>query len=442
MPALSCSVSGRLLLVVLSAAALPLHAIERISVSTGGAQGNWQSRYPVVSGNGRYVAFESDATTLVTGDTNNAADVFVRDRLLGTTTRVSVDHTGQQLVGGSHAPSISGDGTRIVFTSFGDLLPDSGWHNCYLLDRLAGTLHILDRRHGTGVPSNVTCKTPSIDLSGTRVAFSSGEEALLPPGVDSNGRPDAFVRDVATGGIVRVNLGPGGAQANLGADDVRIAPGGGHVIYSSLASNLVAGDTNAARDIFLSTLAGSTTRVSVGAGNVQPTGNSSPVAATNYDGSILAFANASPNLPDWGEHAESTLYLRIPSTDATIAISLPLQPTMPREGWNEDPDFSATGRWLVFWSGDRIIPGDHDPGGVHVIDLLEGTIALVSLTPQGEVAGGNNFGTRISADGRGIVWFSNGSDLVPNDSNGTWDVFYADNPLWDDTLFADGFEPD
>ncbi len=442
MSAFTPSPLARLFLAGLALAALPLHAIERISVSTGGGQGNWQSRYPVVSGNGRYVAFESDATTLVPGDTNNAADVFVRDRLLGTTTRISVSHTGQQLVGGSHAPAISGDGTRIVFTSAGDLLPDSGWHNCYLLDRLAGTLHILDRRHGTGVPTEVKCNTPSIDLSGTRIAFASGENTLLPPGVDTNGRPDLFVRDVATGGIVRVNLGPGGVQANLGPDMLRIAPGGGHVIYSSLASNLVAGDTNAARDIFLSTLSGSTTRVSVGSGNVQPTGDSSTVAATNYDGSILAFANSSPNLPDWAEHAESTLYLRVPATDDTFAISLPLQPGMTRESWNEDPDFSATGRWLVFWSGDRIIPGNHDPGGVHVIDLLEGTIALVSLTPQGEVTGGNNFGTRISADGRGIVWFSNGTDLVPNDSNGTWDVFYVDNPLWDDTLFADGFEAD
>ena len=436
------SVTARLLLTALVVFATPSHAIERISVSTTGAQGNWQSRYPVVSANGRYVAFESDATTLVPGDTNNAPDVFVRDRQTGTTTRVSVSSTGQQLVGGSHRPAMSGNGMRIAFTSGGDVLPDSGWHNCYLLDRQAGTVHILDRRHGTGAASGVICKTPSIDLSGTRVAFSSGENNLLPPGVDSNDRPDVFVRNVATGGIVRVNLGPGGVQANLGADDLRIAPGGNHVIYSSMANNLVPGDTNNARDIFLSTLAGATSRVSIGSGNLQPTEDSSMVAATNWDGSIMAFANASPNLPDWAEHAESTLYLRIPGSDDTFAISLPLQPGMTRESWNEDPDFSATGRWLVFWSGDRIIPGDHDPGGVHVIDLLEGTISIVSLTPQGEVAGGNNFGTRISADGRGIVWYTNGSDLVPNDTNGTWDVFYADNPLWDDTLFADGFEAD
>jgi hypothetical protein len=50
------------------------------------------------------------------------------------------------------------------------------------------------------------------------------------------------------------------------------------------------------------------------------------------------------------------------------------------------------------------------------------------------------FGVRISPDGRGVVWFSNSTDLVPGDTNGTWDVFYADNPFWDDTLFANGFE--
>lgn len=435
------STRARLLAIGLSAAALPLQAVERISVATGGGQGNFQSRHPAISGDGRYVVFESDATTLVTGDSNNAPDIFVRDRQLGTTTRVSVTHAGLQSDAGSHNPSISGNGARIAFTSGGDLLPDSGFHNCYLLDRVAGTVQILDRRFGSGVPATAVCKPPSIDLAGTRVAFASGDAQLLPPGVDSNDRPDVFVRDLAAGTTVRVNLGPGGVQGNVGAEDVRIAAGGGHVVYSSLANNLVAGDSNNVLDIFLSTLAGATTRVSVGAGGVQPTEASSRVAATNFDGSLLAFANASPNLPDWAEFAESTLYLRVPSTNATIAISLPLLPTMVREGFNEEPDFSATGRWLVFWSGDRIIPGPHDPGGVHVIDLIEGTIAVVSLTHDGsDVAGGNNFGTRISADGRGIVWYSNGTDLVANDSNGTWDVFYADNPLWDDTLFADGFE--
>lgn len=432
--------TAHLLTIGLSIAALPLHAVERISVATGGGQGNGQSRHPAISGDGRYVVFESDATTLVPGDSNDAPDVFVRDRQLGTTTRVSVTHAGLQSAAGSHNPSISGNGARIAFTSGGQLLPDSGFHNCYLLDRVAGTLQILDRRFGSGVPATAVCKPPSIDLAGTRVAFSSGDAFLLPPGVDSNGRPDVFVRDVAAGSTVRVNLGPGGVQANLGAEDVRIAAGGGHVVYSSLASNLVAGDGNDVLDIFLSTLAGATTRVSVGSGGAQPTEASSPVAATNFDGSLLAFANASPNLPDWTEHAESTLYLRVPSLDATVAVSLPLSPSLVRESFNEEPDFSASGRWLVFWSGDQIIPGAQDPGGVHVIDLVEGLIAVVGLAPGGTVGNGNHFAPRISADGRGIVWFSNAADLVPNDSNGTWDVFYADNPLWDDTLFADGFE--
>jgi len=122
-----------------------------------------------------------------------------------------------------------------------------------------------------------------------------------------------------------------------------------------------------------------------------------------------------------------------------VPLSIPAQGT--HEGWAEDPDFSATGRWLVFWSNDQLIAG-FDIGGIFVIDLLTDTIALVSLRPNGEPAGaGGHFLPRISADGRGIVWYSNSAQLVAGDTNGTWDVFYADNPLWDDTLFADGFEP-
>jgi hypothetical protein len=177
-------------------------------------------------------------------------------------------------------------------------------------------------------------------------------------------------------------------------------------------------------------------RVNVGPANVQASapGFTGYAAALNANGSLLAFASKAQSLPDWGQFAESTLYLRVPSTDQTSALSIP-DGNLTREGWNEDPDFDYSGRWLVFYSTDVQFAGAE--AGVYVIDLVAGLIAFVN--PGGNPA--NVFGTRISADGTGIVWYSNSSTQVPGDTNGTWDVFYADNPLWVELpIFADGFD--
>lgn len=408
-------------------------AVERISVATGGGQGNSQSRYPALSANGRYVVFLSDATNLVAGDTNGVSDVFLRDRVLGTTTRVSVRSDGLQTPALSYMPSISGDGMRIAFASYGALIPGAGISNCYLVDRAAGTIGILNIKPD-GNPGTFGCDTPSLDVSGTRVAMV-GRDVLEP--TDSNDRPDVYVRDLALGTMRRVSGAPGGAGANLGSSDPKISGDGSRVVFASGASNLVAGDTNGIRDVFLATVDGSVPaiRVNVGPGGVQANDETDYAAALNANGSLLAFSSKATSLPNWGEFAQSTLYLRIPSSDATIALSIP-SGNLVREGFNAEPDFDYTGRWLVFVSTDIQYPGAEP--GVYVVDLVSGTIALVS--EGGDT--GNVHGPRLSADGTGVVWYSLSTSQVPNDTNGTWDVFYAANPLWVETsIFADGFEP-
>ncbi|HSX58615.1 MAG TPA: hypothetical protein VLF18_00315 [Tahibacter sp.] len=409
------------------------HAAERISVATGGGQANSQSRFPAISANGRYVTFLSDATNLVAGDTNAAADVFVRDRVLGTTTRVSVKAGGAQSEAGSFAATISGDGSRIVFSSHGQLVPTAGFLNCYLLDRTAGTLQILDLKPN-GSAGTFGCDYPSIDVAGTRIAYASRDALTVS---DTNGRPDIFVRDLVAGTQRRVSGAPGDTNANNGASDPRLSGDGSRVLFASLASNLVASDTNGIVDMFVAATDNSIApqRVNVGPGGVQANDTTDYLGALNANGSLLAFSSNATSLPDWGEFAESTQYLRIPSSDTTIALSIP-EGNLPREGFNGEPDFDYTGRWLVFASTDRLFAGS-EQGGVYVIDLVRGRISLVS-------AGGNTGNVhqpRISADGTGVVWYSFSATQVPNDTNGTWDVFYAVNPLWEEMpIFADDFE--
>ena len=89
----------------------------RASVDGAGAEANDDSFEPAISADGRFVAFSSSATNLVAGDSNEANDVFVRDRQANTTTRVSVGLAGANANGGSDSPSISGDGRLVAFTS-------------------------------------------------------------------------------------------------------------------------------------------------------------------------------------------------------------------------------------------------------------------------------------------------------------------------------------
>ena len=113
----------------------------RVSVASDGAQGNGYSYHPSISADGRYVAFESDASNLVSGDTNGARDVFVHDRQGGGTTRVSVASDGAQGNGGSAHPSISADGRYVAFQSDASNLVSgdtNGWSDIFVYDRQTG----------------------------------------------------------------------------------------------------------------------------------------------------------------------------------------------------------------------------------------------------------------------------------------------------------------
>ncbi len=170
-----------------------LGTTRRVSVSSTGAQGNSGSFGPAISSAGRYVSFSSDASNLVPGDTNAAQDVFVRDRKLGTTRRVSVSSTGAQ-------------GNSVSFD-------------------------------------------PAISSAGRYVSFSSFASNLVPG--DTNGTVDVFVRDRELGTTRRVSVSSTGAQGNRLSFDPAISSAGRYVAFSSAASNLVPGDTNGSFDVFV-----------------------------------------------------------------------------------------------------------------------------------------------------------------------------------------------
>ena len=282
---------------------------ERVSLGPGGVQANEPSFLPALSRDGRFVAFYSAATNLVAGDTNGVTDVFIRDRQNGSTNRVSIGPGGTQGNDSSLNPAISADGRFVAFDSFA---------------------------------SN------------------------LVPG-DRNGATDIFVRDRELGTTRRVSVGPGGVQANEASTAAAVSANGRFVAFDFFASNLVPGDDNFARDVFVhDRRAGATRRVSVGS------------AGSNGDSFF--------------------------------------------------PAISADGRFVAFVSSaTNLVPGDtNNVDDIFVRDLELGATRRVSVGPGGTQGNGPSSEPALSADGRFVAFESSANTLVPGDTNGATDIFVRD----------------
>jgi Tol biopolymer transport system component len=226
-----------------------------VSIGLGGHLANSVPQPQLaISADGRFVAWSSGASNLVTGDTNNLIDVFVRDLWLGVTRRVSVSTTnaqGNADSGFSANPAISADGRYVAFVSpASNLAPNDSNRvaDVFVRDVVNGTTKRIsltsDGRQGNGDSSQV-----SMSADGRVVAFASAASNLVAG--DTNGVYDIFVRDRDTGTTTRVSVGPGGRQANGASYGPAVSADGLHVAFESAASNLVDNDTNADYDVFV-----------------------------------------------------------------------------------------------------------------------------------------------------------------------------------------------
>ena len=340
----------------------------RVSVASDGAQGNGDSGQPVISADGRFVAFYSSASNLVPGDTNGVEDVFVHDRLTGQTARVSVASDGAQGNGPSWGPSISADGRFVAFESrASNLVPGdtNDTTDVFVHDRLTGQTTRVSVA-SDGREGNSYSWLARISADGRFVVFTSDASNLVPG--DTNGTWDVFVHDRQTGQTTMVSVASDGTPGNGRSIGVSISGDGRFVAFESEASNLVAGDTNGTWDVFVhDRLTGQTTRVSVASDGAQGADSSS------------------------------------------------------------GGELSAHGRFVVFFSfASNLVPGDtNERMDVFVHDRQTGETTIVSVASDGAQGNANSSGAAISADGRFVVFTSKASNLVPGDTNGTWDVFVA-----------------
>jgi cysteine-rich repeat protein len=330
--------------------------IERVSTHVDTSNG---ASNPYISADGRFVAFAAFDATFV----GSFIDIFVYDRMTQATDRVSVSTGGAQADDSSSLNAISDDGRYVTFTSYAtnlDVADQDPIVDLFIRDRVANTTEWLAKAYESDMSGN-----------GRYVAYS----------LNAGG---CFLLDRIASATTRIDLNSGGTPGNsLLVGSPSITSDGSLVAFSSIASNLVAGDTNGTYDVFLRDWqAGTTERVSVGAGGAQGNGHSgfsaySSAAKVSNDGRYIVFASDSTSgligAPDI--NGGEDLFMRDRAADSTELITI---------GWKGDPA---------------------------EVDELQGVYAIVDFS--------------ITGTSKDILFTSDSGNLIPDDVNGVRDLFVS-----------------
>jgi Tol biopolymer transport system component len=294
-----------------------------VSVDSAGAQSNDTSASPSISADGRYVVFGSGASNLVANDTNSTWDVFVHDMQTGVTTRASVDSAGIEGNGVSYVnyvTAISADGRYVTFESgASNLVPNdtNGVWDIFVHDMQTGvTTRASVDSLGVQASDDISL-LPAISGNGRYVVFYSSASTLVAN--DTNNMTDVFVHDMQTGVTTRASVNNAGVQGDGGSRDVSINDDGRYIVFHSDATNLVANDTNNARDVFVrDMISNTTTRVSVDSAGIEGNkGVNANYGSSTYggnpsisgDGRYIVFHSDATNLVAGDTNAVSDVFV-------------------------------------------------------------------------------------------------------------------------------------
>jgi Tol biopolymer transport system component len=401
----------------------------RVSLAFDGSEANRSSEDAAISADGLHVAFESEATNLVRDDGNQLLDIFVRDLATGVTERVSVSSAEDEANDISFDARISADGRFVAFTSWAsNLIPHdlNGAADVFLRDRVLGTTALISLS-STGVYGDLASRCDDLSPDGNFVVFSSTANELVPG--DFQNDSDVFVRDRAQGLTERVSVNTAGVEGNFGSSAGTISADGRFVAFGSSATNL-APDTNGGgstgfSDIFLrDRQAGTTALISVNTAGQQV--NAQSVGPDiSADGRYVAFMCAG-HLIELGQPAGSMdVYVRDLIASTTELANLDSSGAVLDVSMMKCA-LSADGRYVVL---DTLF--GYQP--THRRDRVAGTTQLVGLGTDGTLAGSMVEQQPISEDGRFVVFDSFSSSLAADDTNEASDIFLRDTrPFFSD----------
>lgn len=412
----------------------------RVSVSSDAFEGNADSTEASISGDGTYIAFTSEADTLVYVDTNDVSDIFVHDAVALTTVRVSVNSNREEANGESRQPAISRDGRFVAFASnAGNLVPNdtNDRFDVFVHDRDTRGIGVFDEPgfirttrvsvHTNGTQGLRPSGEPTISANGAYVAFSSVSDNLVDG--DTNNASDIFLHHRASGQTTRVSIDSLGNQSNADSFSPSISHDGDLIAFWSVASNLVDDDTGGHDDVFVhNRITGLTTRVSVDSAATQ--GNSysfSPSISGN--GRYVAFGSTATNLaPEADTNDATDVFVHDRITGVTVRVSV------DPNGWESDghsyeASISAGGEFVAFMSrATNLTPlaDMNNAPDIFVHNVATGVTMNVSVDDASTLGNAESRAPSISSDGRYVAFESNAYNLVENDLNMARDVFRRD----------------
>ncbi len=377
--------------------------VEVLSVATDGTSGNGESLFAAMSRDQRFVAIASEASNLAPGDTNGVRDIFLRDRKLKTTERISVGPLGVEGDGLSNDPSISDDGRFVAFASkasnFAKTDTNQTW-DVFLLDRQENGLTCLSC-NALGQTAASQSLQARISGDGAYVVFQS-DAALTSDDGNSYGDIYLYAREAKTLTLVT-------RLANGKSWYPAISRDGGRIAFDSFASNIVLDDTNGERDIFTYNRASQAfSRVSVATGGMQGQHlSSTPALAADVD--VIAFTSWSyqfvtPSVYNLDAYVHDT------SAATTTRMSQSAAGVQgDRESWY--PAISADGRFVAFDSPAENLTSGSTGGLLHVYvrDRTNSTITRVAST------GGQSFVSfvKFTDDASAVIFGTADGTLAP-----------------------------
>lgn len=415
--------------------------VSRISVDTTGGNPNSPSTEASVSNDGQYVVFASAATNLIADDTNGSRDIFLRDTVAGTTTRVSVTSGGVAANGASSEPAISGDGSTIVYTSnAGNLVPadGNGVSDIFIYDRVARTTARVSVATA-GDQGDKASTHATVSDNGNLVAFTS-EATNLVAG-DTNNVRDIFVRNVSSGTTTLVSVPISGQTLTDQSYGPSLAGDGSIVAFYSYAAELVAGDGNAHADVFVRDLTANTTsRISVTPGGGGGNGRSGRPSVSG-DGNLVAFTSAATNLVSGDTNGAIDVFVRDRTAGVTTLASVsqdgasgngasggPALTGGSSVQASGGPSISSDGTTVTFSSAATDLVAGDTNGVIDIFsfDRATGSMARVSVSEAGVEGDLDSRAPSLSGDGAIIAFHSDATNLVSGDTNDVLDVFTAE----------------
>jgi len=398
-----------------------------LSTDSNNKEASGESYGDTFSADGTKVLFSSLASNLVASDTNDVFDVFVKDLKTGEITRISTDASGKQANGESFGVVFSADGSKVLFRSAASNLvanDNNGKVDVFLKDLKTGEVTLVSS-NGSAEGFNGSSVGIALSADGTKVLFDSDASNVVVG--DTNTLTDAFVKDLTTGEITRVSTDSGNKEIQ---DSAVIAVGmsadGNKVLLHSASSNLVSGDNNDAHDVFVKDVkTGAVIRVSTDYEDTEANGNSEGYAIS-ADGTKVLFASNADNLVGGDTNRASDVFVKNIKTGEVTRVSTDANGS-EANGASFGSTFSADGTKVLFNSlaSSLVLNDENGTQDVFVKDLTTGEILRVSNDDKGNAANGLSDGYELSADGRQILFTSDASNLVQNDSNRASDVFIS-----------------